>query len=80
MKRCVRSLFTSLMLAGAIVLPTGIAHADHTPTPFFQPPPGCTDDWNTAQSAAGATAPVHHVNGEPSETPNQLSPGCTKHT
>jgi hypothetical protein len=78
MKRFARRLFASLMLAGSLALPTGIAQADPNPTLVI--PPGCTDGWNTVQSAAGAHAPIHHENGTPSTTPNQLSPGCTDHT
>ena len=67
MRRFVRALVVTLALGGAIGLSSGTARADHTPTPFFKPPPGCTDDWNTAQSAANAHAP---------KVP--LSPGCAK--
>jgi hypothetical protein len=64
-RRRVRRILVALLLSGAIGLSTGIAHADHTPTPFFLPPPGCTGDWNTAQSAANNHAPG-------------TSPGCVK--
>jgi hypothetical protein len=79
MQRSLRILIATLILGGALLLSSGTAFAHHTPTPFFDTPPGCTDDWNTMQSAAGAHAPVHHTNGMPSGEPNKLSPGCTKH-
>jgi hypothetical protein len=63
----VRTAVAALLLSGAVGFSTGIARADHTPTPFFLPPPGCTGDWNTAQAAANNNAPG-------------TSPGCVNHT
>jgi len=59
------ALVAALAVPPAIGLSTGIAYADNNP----HPSPGCTDIWNTAQSAMNSQAPG-----------GDHSPGCDKKT
>jgi hypothetical protein len=54
MQRTIRLAVAAGAAVLAIALPAGALAA---PSPTLLPPPGCTGDWNTTQSAANNHAP-----------------------